>query len=91
MKLFSYFQFRRTIEKDFHWMPKRNLLDRIYMLNKTANLRKIATEIYTIMRSNSKGYCIKMTKTFYGSGNEANGPILSSSLLLKIGFMICCA
>lgn len=72
-------------------MPKGNLLHSTYMLNKTANLRKIVREIYIIIRSNSKWYCIKMMKILYGSGNEANGPILSSSLLLKMGFMICCA
>lgn len=72
-------------------MSKRNLLHTIGMLNKTANLRKTVTEIYIIISSNSKWYCIKMMKILYGSGNEANGPILVSSLLLKMGFMICCA
>lgn len=72
-------------------MSKRNLLHTIGMLNKTANLRKTVTEIYIIISSNSKWYCIKMMKILYGSGNEANGLILVSSLLLKMGFMICCA
>lgn len=72
-------------------MPKRNPLQTIYMLNKTANVRKVVTKIYIIIRSNSKWYCIKMMKILYGSGNEANGPILVSILLLKMGFMICCA